>query len=518
MNTEQDISPYYFELPGARRGRPFRDAGGFQLGWFLASGMLAAMSFVIHQPLIGSAFIAICLLGMPGEEGPYYLYPRIWWKNWQVKRDDDIVHGKVPGRKKERYAVPILIDNFLGDFGTIYHEPTNTDTVFWAVEGWRHAFADLPERHAAYMAIAAAFKTAIAQTDQNIAYQFINGRRPFDPSLWAMDVEQHYMADDFFGAELHPADQAAMANLELALGNMVVRQKAKYLGMIAVTVYRPESWEKIIDHPEEFTVRQLRQSSLYRVLTALEEGLRQAGFVGLELLDADALHRYVYDIFRVDDITLEERVAGKVGRYYRLPDVDEAELPRMGADGKPEHIREPFERIRVVRSGGRRYDTLQVDDNSYHCVIVTKRFQRKRALPGGAYPITGKRHQPWVIHSETCNTASQRVDKWLLRKRRNIMLAWLNNRGGLGTIYEEQEERDRADAERSALDTLYVSGSKPIRSNHAFVVSATSLEELEESYDSLLSTLRQEEIRYRRVTGRSTLLPWFMEATLGPRL
>ncbi len=523
----QDLTPFRLDSPGVRKGRMFRDAGMAQIAWMVTMFLAVCVSGVLHLLVPALVAAALFFLALPGEDGPFFNLPLTWWHGWRIKRHDNVVcevddAGQAVGGAMPELLDDLFVDDVLGQFATLYDESGDTDTVYWSTDGWEYANADMPQRHAAQMQEAAALKTAISQTDDNIAYGMMNGRRQFDPSEWVEDLRQNYLHEDFEDdSGLDAGDRRAKANLDKVFSDMVVRRRSKGLALIAVTVPRPPEWAKLVDSPEIFTVDQLRRSSLYRVLSSLERGLEEAGFKGLKLFGREQLFRYLFGAWNVHYLTGETIARNETSGYYQLPGADPTDPPQLGEDGRLVHVRQPFpHRVKVVRSGrsGRRYDTLQMDDGSYHFVVVVRNFRRKSGLPGATYPLIVGPHSPWIMHTQNCNTASQQLDKFLLRKRRNLLIGWFSNRRGLGTMYEELADRERVESERGAIDKIHISGSKPIRSDHRFTGSATSLEELGKVYDDLVATLRQEELSFYRVKGRARLFPAFLLAVLGPRL
>lgn len=529
--TEEDLRPYYVDTPGARRGKMFRDAGTFEIIWMLTAFLVACISGAVHLLIPALVGVALFALAIPSEDGPLFVLPLIRARGLWIGLHDNVVveideHGNIIGGGMPSVLDSLFIDNFLDEFATVYNQRDNTDTVYFSVQGWRHANAGIPQRAAAQAQIAAAFKAAIAQTGENIAYGMINGNRQFDPTQWANDLQVRYLHSDIQKPEaMDEGDRRAKDDLDDVFKRMVTKKRAKWLSLIAVTVPRPESWADLIENPEAFNRDQLRRSSLYHVLVALQRGLQSAGFVGVKALRKESLFRYLYGAWNVHYLTAETLAKGEVSGYYRVPDVDPEQLPVTEEDGSLAHVEQPFPRlIRVVRSGrtglhGRSYDTLVMEEGSYHFVVVVKNFRRSRGLPGSMQPLTvGETPQAWQLHTQNCNTASRRLDQFLLRRRRNVFVAWFSNHRGIGTQYEEQEDLDRVASEKAAIDRIYVSGSKPVRSDHRFLGSAASLEELNEVYDNLEATLRQEDVTYYRVTGRARLAPAFLLAILGPRL
>lgn len=524
--TQEDLRPYYLDTPGRRFGRLLRDAGLLEIGWMVSMVLIAAVSGILQQ-LIPAVVAALCVpLALPGEDGPFFYAPAVWWKGWRIKRHGDVVceldeDGNVVGGGMPALLDGLFIDNFLGQFASVYDEGRNTDTVYLSTGGWKHANDTIPQRADAQRRIAAAFRVAIAQTEDNIAYGTVNGRRQYDPTEWAAKLPEGHLQSGFEDdSTMDAGDRAAKENLLKVFDDIVLDQHAKHVSLFPVTVPRPESWAKLIENPENFTVQQLRRSALYRVLVSLQQGLATAGYRGIKLFTKESLFHYLYTSWNVSYLTPQTVLQGLLSGYYRVPGVG-PDSPPLVRDGKLVHISQPFPRItKVLRGGrsGRRYDTLQMEDNNYHFVVVVKGFRRKRWLPGAAYPLTVGPHEPWLLHAQTCNTASKPVEQFLLRRRRNFLISWFRRSRGLDSMFEELEVRERVEAESATIDKIYISGSKPIRSDHRFVGSATSLEELDLVYENLLATLRKEDVSFYRVTGRARLFPAFLVAILGPRL
>lgn len=511
-NPEQ----FYIEWPGVRRGRPLRDARGLQLAWMIGWAVITVVCIFFQLP-VG---VGVCLLvgatALPGDWGPLYTYPADYWHGLKVKRQgNELFNPEKPGVSSALYP---WIDDFLGLFGSVYHQGTDTDTVYLLVDGWQHLNDDVPDKWRFQMLEAEAIKTAIAQTRMHIGYGFFSGQRPFDPTAMAIDTDKHYIHDDFKppedGSEWDEFDAREYHDMELVFTGMVENMKAKYYGLIPLTINRPPSWQKIVDHPEDFTVQELRRSPLYRVFSALLEGLEAAGFKGIRLLTAEELHRYVFDTWCVNQME-----QGGVSSYYQLPGYEQWQLPLELPDGSLAHVESPFpvKSIAVLKTG-RHYNVLQTDPGNYHAVLVPKRFQRRKGQPGSANKLLMGPYAPWVWYASTHTTSSPRLDKWFLRKQHRLTLALLQERGTLGTVLEEQEERDKADVGRTAIDQLYLSGSKTIRSRHYVIISATSVDELSERVEDAISVLRGEGVKFKRISGRTRLLPCFLQATLGPRL
>ena len=126
--------------------------------------------------------------------------------------------------------------------------------------------------------------------------------------------------------------------------------------------------------------------------------------------------------------------------------------------------------------------------------------------------MTGNKR--WVSMTVPYVTVSKGLESWLLKQSRDLTVAYQNERYKGGMI-EDAESRDRRRATVDKVDAIYLSGSKPIRSNRYFIVSGSSMQQLEEAQRHLVAKLRRRQIRVEPVRGRARMLRAFLAASLG---
>lgn len=478
----------YTNLPEYRESRPIRDLSWSQGIWF-ACWALPGLAFLLSRAAIpGFMFVGIGILGAwPFMWGSGLTYPRDWRQGWKIKRNEGHIYNKSAGGKLTNPVIDLELSQFWDILGTIYNPKTDADTIVVRTKGWIHANDGLIDRQNYEARVTAVLKTVISQTDTDLEFSMLNGQRPFDPSSWAADTEQNFLHADVLG-QIDEVSARLFNNVNLAF-NGAAMNGADPIGCFTITVKRPKEWRNIARKPEKFTQKQLINSPLMRVLSAMTTGLTTAGFRKVEILDIEELKKFVFKSHNV--------------RYVRAL-----------LEGNPQSFTNetspwPQEGINVQKN-------ILITDDSFHRVLMVTGFGIRKILPGGLHRLyTG--HLPWVVVSFCSYTVSKSIEQWILAKKRDLTVAWNKERYKGGMIVDRQE-RDKRAAAVDKVDRIYLSASKPIRFNVYLVISGTSIEEVDASEEALKAKLRELRIRTIPVKGRARILRAFLAATLGLRV
>lgn len=502
METSR-VKALYTTLSEHRQSHFLRDMTPTLAVWFGAwlipalSGLLVVRS--IWQFLL---FLGIGYLGARRYRwGPGIYYPRDWWRGWQIKRQKGIVFSSedaddAPGKKRLRLrhgqqAITLEPTDFLGVLASLYDPESRIDTVYVRVRGWSHVNNDVFGRHAADLRVVSVLKNVIAQLAGDIGICHLTCPRPFDPKEIYEDLRDNLLRPEVVNATEGDGVDFELQRHTNALLMNSTRRGREYFGLYALSVRRPAGWQAFARDPEKFSRDDLLNSPLKYVLDTLVDGLRSEGFYGVSIFDREELYDFIFRTWNVK--YMEAVLAGKDAR--RKP----------GANPWPER--------QIVIDGPRQ---LVIIDGNYHRVLVTTRYGIQRVIAGGFYELmTG--NKPWVTMAAPVVTVSKGMEFWLLKQKRDLTVAYQKERYKGGMI-QDRESRDRRQATVDRVDAIYTSGSKPTRSNRYFVVSGSSLKQLEEAQRHLEAKLRRRQIRVVPVRGRARILRAFLAAMLGRSL
>ncbi len=469
--SNRKLAAVYTALSEHRASRFFRDMTWPYAVWFFG-WMIPALVAMLVQSI---TYVMICVfIGWIGAHrfrfGPGLTYIPSWFHGFMIMlRGNRVFTGA-------RQAIRLMPTDFLGVIGTIYDPENNDDTAYIRVRGWQHVNADVFQRHSANLRLMTILRNVIAQLPGDIRISQMTRNRPFDPTQLAKDISDNILREDIVSA-------TSGVNLKIRQYHERILQRsaakrADYSGLYAVTVQRPADWRKIARHPEKFTTLQLIESPLMRVLDTLMDGLQHEGFDGVEHLQYDDVRRL---IFRSWNLGSDDYVPG------------DNPWPKDG-----------------IKVDNHRH--LLVMDGYYHRVLVTTQYGRPRVIASGFIDLMCG-NAPWVGMTVCTSTSAKKMEAFILRQQRDTSQAFRNQyyKGGM---IEDQESRDRRQAVIDKVDKLYLSGSKPTRTNRYFLVSGRSAEEVDEAERQLRIKLRRREITVVPVRGRARHLKSFVAAAL----
>jgi hypothetical protein len=362
------------------------------------------------------------------------------------------------------------------------------------------------DRHLAELRLGSVLKTVIAQIDGDVTFGFQQSRRPHDALDWWDRTDEHFLK------EHDPEDPVDVRQREL-LGNVFARIQdgsPRYTQCFTIAVPRPKEWRNIAKDPGAFEVeKKLQYSPLKRALDALIEGLQTNGYSDVRLQTGEELR--LHD-FRQWNVTYLEQEKDRLLRTlrgeddpggYRLDD-----RPR-GSNGKP--ISWPlFIKVDPERN-------LVQTEKGHHRILMVDRHNRSKVLPGGLDKLfLDHRLHEWVCVSTSVTTVSKSLEYLLLEQRRNIKQAIIRYRFKGGRI-EDEKSRDEAMEDAEKVDSLYRSGSRPIRRQTAIIISASSPERVDEVELAVKAVLRNLQIDTKVLHGRARMVRMFLKAIIGFR-
>lgn len=519
-NSSSRLSQLYTTLADSRQSRFLRDMTPTLAIWFGAWCIPAFTGLFFAQSLVQCAvFLLIGYIGARWYKwGPGIYYPRDWWRGWWIKRNNgrlyigdpadepdngespqDVASQTIPRdktanrrfrMKQGQQAITLDPTNFLGIVGSLHDPESDVDTVYVRTHGWKHVNDGVVQRHDADLRLLNVLKNVIAQLPGDIGFCSLTCPRPFDPEPLSQDLKQNFLREEVVHATSD--DDPTEYRLQTHINALLLKagmSGREYFGLYALSVRRPQSWQAFAKNPSEFTKKHLLESPLMYVLDTLVDGLKAEGFQDVHIFNREELYDFIF-------------------RTWNVSYIEQVLVGRKSAKRKPGD--NPWPRHSIVVDGPNR--VIKIDD-SYHRVLVTTHYGIRRVLAGGFHELmTGNKR--WVSMSVPYVTVSKGLESWLLKQSRDLTVAYQNERYKGGMI-EDAESRDRRRATVDKVDAIYLSGSKPIRSNRYFIVSGSSMQQLEEAQRHLVAKLRRRQIRVEPVRGRARMLRAFLAASLG---
>lgn len=491
------IKQLYTTLPEFRQSHFLRDMTPTLAAWFVAwmipalTGLLISQSIVQFLFFIGVGYVG----GRRYRWGAGITYPLDWFHGWRIKLKKGVVFNAEASSKgslkinRGGKAISLTSTDFLGVIASVYNPETRVDTVYLRVRGWKSINDSVFDRHNADLRVLRVLKNAISQLADDIGITSITCPRPYNPLSLQEDLQENFLSDEVVNAK--PGDGVAY-KLQRHI-NEVMNQQAltgrEFYGLYALSVKRPASWQEFVRRPEKFTSDDLRNSPLMRVLSTMAEGLASEGFHEVSIFKREELDEFIFKTWNVK--FLQDFFAGE-SNALRNPGEN------------------PWPRDKIIVDGANK---VIVIDGNYHRVLVTTRYGIRRVIAGGFQDLmTG--NKPWVTMSVPYVTRPKGLESWVLKQQRDLISAIQRERYKGGMI-EDRESRDQRQATVDRVDAIYVSGTKPTRSNRFFVVSGPTMQQLEDAQHHLETKLRRKQIRVVPVRGRARMMRAFLAASLG---
>lgn len=490
-------------LPERVRTHYLRDAtleqGLYVAYWAVPAFILAVLGFVP----VGLLLIVVGLWrATPTNWGTRYFLAAEKRSDKRIRRNNYVVYDSAqPASSKVNRQVPFRVYDF-GSLGTTYNPRRGTDALYFRIRGRRGAFGTYADRNAFENATANVVKGIISQTGRNIDYSFLNGGRPVDHRVVQQMLfreEQPYLSSQV----QNPAtvrDRWLRAQVEDLVG-FEINNDADPLYFVIVTVPRPSSWRKY-NMSKTGARPELIPGSLHdRVVKAMIPGLQSVGYQGVSVLSGPELHRFV---FRMWNITYTYAMVDDPTRAYSL---DKLEWPTDGMWAYEDYI----------QMKDKREDNATGEyENSFHAVLIITAFRSNLIEPGGLWPLLGASIE-WSCTAMCSNTVSPTVESFLLVKAGQIQIARAKTKFGASGA-QTMKDLDRIQAPIDEHNQLYLSRSRAVRFSIPIIVSATSLDELNDQVEAMMGILRELNIVAQRVEGSPTrLLRIFFAASLGIR-